>query len=62
MEKSVERTERSRPSGGPGSDLPSGQSGEGARSALEQLLQQEKQHAARRPREAGGPPAGGPAP
>jgi hypothetical protein len=47
---------RSVPSGA-GAATRTGQSGEGARSALEQLVQQEKKRDAQRLREAGAPPA-----
>lgn len=49
--------------GGQGAPARPGQSGEGSRSALEQLIQQEKKRDAQLPREAGSPDEGaGPPP
>lgn len=61
MEKAGEGTQGGKQPGGAGASPRPGQSGEGSRSALEQLIQQERRRDAHQPREAGSPGEGGPA-
>ena len=57
MDKAGEGNEGARRPAAPAEGKRPGQSGEGARSVMEQLIQQERKRDAQLPRE-GGPPAG----
>jgi hypothetical protein len=54
METFGDGTQAGKRSGGQGGDPRPGQSGEGARSVMEQLIQQEKKRDAQLPRDPGG--------
>jgi hypothetical protein len=56
MDKAGEGTQVARRPAAPAEGQRPGQSGEGARSALEQLIQQERRRDAQLPREGGTPP------
>lgn len=55
MDMAGEGTDADKRPGGQGCGRQPGQSGEGARSAMEQLIQQEKKRDAQLPREGGAP-------